>query len=379
MRNFYLSGMPYRNDFYKLIADENFQNGIIHFDSFDKGKKQLFIRLYSLNKEEFSKAKAIINGLSFKETEFSEAELNYLWKKLGIEDSEKNFNPRQQTKKIITWFSRVAAILFIPLLITSLWFFDKTQELQSFKHRKIDQLTGMYNTVSAPVGGKTKAVLPDGSEVWLNSGSSIRYPILSKETYREVKLTGEGFFKVVKNPEKPMFVTTSGMQVKVYGTTFNINAYDDNPDVETVLVEGKISIEKIDSTGNPVGTEYKMKSGEVGRFSRQQNTIAITKTNNTDVFTEWVNGKYVFKNTPFKEILRRLERVHNVEFVLEDKTLGDYNFDATFEDQNIDRIMEIFAVSLPIKWESVKSEQNNDKTFSARRIIITRDKSRKLQ
>jgi ferric-dicitrate binding protein FerR (iron transport regulator) len=121
-----------------------------------------------------------------------------------------------------------------------------------------------------------------------------------------------------------------------------------------------------------------MKPGEVGRLNRQKNTIAFTKANNMEIFTGWVNGKYVFKNTQFKEILRRLERLHNVQFVLEDKSLEDYNFDATFEDQNIDRIMEIFAVSLPIKWRSVKAEQNNDKTFSTRRIIISKDTSREL-
>ncbi len=371
--------MLYRKDFHKLLADEEFQSGIIHFDSFDRDKKKTFIKRYSINKEEFVKARTVINGLNFKEIDFTEAELNYLWEKLGIETTIIPLRSKIRNKKIINWVNRVAAILFIPLLITSIWFFNKTQKLESFKKEKIDRMTGVCNTVFAPVGGKTKAVLPDGSEVWLNSGSSIEYPILGKETCREVKLTGEGFFKVVKKPDKPMLVTVPGMLVKVYGTTFNINAYEDNPDVKTVLVEGEISIAKLGPKGNPANTEYKMKSGEVGKLNRQRNTIAITKANNMDVFTGWVNGKYVFKNTPFKEILKRLERLHNVEFILKDKALGDYNFDATFEDQNIDRIMEIFAVSLPIKWESVRGEQNNNKTFLAKRIIISKDMSRELQ
>ncbi|MCG6190865.1 FecR family protein [Maribellus maritimus] len=370
--------MPYRKDFNKLLADEEFQNGIINFNSFDRERKKAFINQYSVTKDEFIKAKTIINGLSFKEIDFSDEELNYLWKKLGIENTIVIPRRIPRNKKIINWISKAAAILFIPLLIASIWLFDRTHELQSFKDDKINQLTGMYNTVSAPVGGRTKAVLPDGSEVWLNSGSSLQYPILSKQSCREVKLKGEGFFKVIKDKAKPMLVTTSGMQVKVYGTTFNINAYEDNPDIETVLIEGNISIKKLDEKGNPADFEHKMKPGEVGKLNRQKNTIAIAKTNNIEIYTGWINGKYVFKNTQFKNILKRLERIHNVKFILEDEKIGEYYFDATLGDQNIDRIMEIFAVSLPIIWRSVSIERNKDQTFSTRKIVISKDKSREL-
>jgi len=369
--------MSERKDFNELLADEEFQNGLFHFESLDSAGKKSFINRYSISREDFFKARIIIGGLSFKGAEFSDEQLNYLWKGLGI--GKKTLTPKIQSRKIIKWVSRVAAILFIPLLIASIWFYNKSQKLESFTNEKIDRLAGVYNTVFAPAGGKAKAILPDGSEVWLNSGSSIQYPILGKPGYREVKLTGEGFFKVVKNPDKPMLVTTSGMMVKVYGTTFNINAYDDNPIIETVLVEGEISVLTLDKMNNPVDAGNKLKPGEIGVFNRQKNTINISKTDNTEIYTGWIDGKYIFKNKQFKDILKRLEKIHNVEFVIKDNTLGDYFFDATFKDQNIDRIMEIFAVSLPIKWESVKAEQNNDKTFSTRRIIISKDQSRELR
>ncbi|MGV8091433.1 MAG: FecR family protein [Mangrovibacterium sp.] len=370
--------MTYRKDFNELLADEEFQDGIFNFNSFDSEGKKAFIRRYAVNKEEFIKARTILSGLNFKEADFSEKELNYLWERLDIGNAI-TLSPKLQSRKIISWFSKAAAILFIPLLIVSIWFFYKTLKLESFRDENISRLAGAYNTVFAPVGGRAKAVLPDGSEVWLNSGSSVQYPLLSNQAYREVKLTGEGFFKVAKNPDKPMFVSASGMQVKVYGTTFNMNAYEDNADIETVLVEGEISIVKLNKKGNPMDTEYKIKPGEVGRLNKQKNTVSITRANNMDVFTGWVNGKYVFRNTSFKSILERLEKIHNVKFVLEDKTLGDYSFDATFEDQNIDRIMEIFAVSLPIKWKSVNAEQKDDKTFSVRKIIISKDKSGEIK
>ncbi len=378
-REFMEGKMEGKKDFSALLAEEEFQNGIIFFDSWDVGAKRAFIKRFAISQEEFVRARTIISGLSFKETEFSEEELNYLWERLRIESSGITLRPKTQSRNIISWYSKIAAILFIPLLMASVWFFDKTLKLESFKHKNYDRLTMLHNTVSAPFGGKTKAVLPDGSEVWLNAGSSIEYPLLSKPEYREVKLTGEGYFKVTKDPDKPMLVTTSGMQVKVYGTTFNISAYEDDPDIKTALVEGEISIIRLNEEGIAADAEIKMKPGEIVILNKEKNTLDISAVNNMEVFTGWINGKYVFRNTRFKDILKRLERLHNVEFVLEDEAFGDYNFNATFEDQNIDRIMEIFAVSLPINWRSVKAAQNSDHEFSTRKIIISRDKTKNLQ
>ncbi len=371
--------MPYKKDFYTLLADEGFQDGIINFDSFDREKKRAFVDRYPISKDEFIKARSVINGLSFRGVGFSAGELDYLWKELGIEKPVAQPQPKRQNKKIINWIGKVAAILFAPLLIASIWMFYQTQGLQSFKDYEIDRLSGFCATVSAPAGGRAKAELPDGSEVWLNSGSSVQYPIYGKQRFREVKLTGEGFFKVAKDKSMPMLVTTSGMQVKVYGTTFNINAYEENPEIEAVLVEGNISIKKLGQKGSHASVEYNMKPGEVGKLNKQKNTIAIAKTDNMEVYTGWVKGEYVFKNTQLKNILKRLERLHNVEFVLEDRSIGEYCFDATFVDQNIDRIMEIFSVSLPIKWRSAMVKANNGKAFSTREITISRDKSKKLQ
>lgn len=364
--------------FNELLADEAFQSELMLFDSLDEADRKAFIRRYAVSKEEFIKAKTIVDGLSFKGINFSEDELDYLWKRLGIENPVVPHNQGLQVRKMVTWFNKIAAVLMIPLLITSIWFFNKTQKLESFKKDEIDRLTEVYNTVSAPVGGKTKAVLPDGSEVWLNSGSSVQYPILGKPAYREVKLSGEGFFKVVKNPDQPMLVMTSGIQVKVYGTTFNLSAYEDDPYIQAALIEGEIAIAKLNEKGTPVTSEYKMKPGEIGKLDKQKNTVTVARTDNMEVFTGWVNGRYVFRNKPFKEILKRLERLHNVTFVLEDETIGDDHFDATFEDQNIDRIMEIFAVSLPITWRSVQAVQNNDNTYSTKNIIISGEKTKEL-
>lgn len=374
----FIPDMTDKRNIYDLLADEEFQEGILHFNSFDREKKRDFIERYSIERDELTRAGVIINGLCFKEETFSQDEINYLWERFEKENALVPMYAKSGKRRIWGWFTDVAAILFIPLFIVSIWYHEKTRKSEALRDESMKRLYGMYNTVVAPPGGKTRTVLPDGSEVWLNSGSTIRYPVLDKPGTREVEMSGEGFFKVIRNPDKPMVITTSGIQVKVWGTTFNIRAYDDDPFIETALVEGNISLVKQDERSGRSGNEIVLKPGEIGRYNRRNNTIDVAALNNPEVYTGWINGKYVFKNTQFKEILKRFERMHNVEFVLEDITLGDYRFDATFDDQNIDRIMEIFAVSLPMKWKTVYAVKRNDNSYSTRRIILSRDKKRKI-
>lgn len=368
--------MDKTRDFNVLLADEEFQQRIAHFESYTSQENQEFIKQYSITKEEFVKARAIISGLMFKEIKFSENELDYLYSRLQINSTTRILKPSFSRQRIISLFSKVAALLFIPLLIVSVLFMQRTRELRLFKTEKLGQLAGLYNTVSAPIGGQTKAVLPDGSEVLLNSGSSIQYPVLDNEEFREVKLSGEGFFKIKRDPKRPLFVDVPGMKVKVYGTTFNVRAYKEDPVVETVLVEGKVSIVPDNKSAREAkSTEYHIRPGERSSFSKQDSKLVISKVSNMDVYTGWVNGKYVFKNMQFKDILSRLEQLYNVEFVLEDNGLGNSSFDATFENQSIDQIMEIFSISLPIKWQTIKNVQN-EQLFTTRRIVIKRDSSK---
>lgn len=370
--------MNSETDFSRLLANEEFQQGIIQFDSYSDPEKKKFIDKYAIGQSEFTQARAIISGLVLKETEFSERELHYLWQCLGVDSRPQSRRNKFSSAKLIHLFSKVAAILFIPLLIVSVLFMERTRELQQYKAEKLDQLSGLYNTVSAPVGGRTTAILPDGSEVILNSGSSLQYAVLDNCTIREVKLSGEGFFRVKKDSQRPMFITLPGMQVKVYGTTFNVRAYDGDTEVETVLVGGKISILQEGQTKDRVSTEHHLSPGEIGRFNKEKGTVIVSSAANLDVFTGWINGKYVFKNMRFRDILSRLEQLYNVKFILDDKELMNSSFDATFENQSIDQIMEIFSISLPIQWETSANKRGGENLYLTRKILIKRDFSKEI-
>lgn len=363
--------MKEKKGFDELLADEEFQQGIFRFDAYDTLRQKEFLACYSLTNEQFIKARAIISGLSLKEKSFSDDELDYLFQHLNLSAAKVKFLSSGQFVNAYRWFSRIAAIVIIPLFIATVFFYLQRTELQS-KADELSLLAEATNTVTAPAGGQTTAVLPDGSEVLLNAGSSIQYPVIGSTSFREVKLSGEGFFKVRKNPNKPMFVDVSGMRIKVYGTIFNVRSYPNDPIVETALVEGKISIIQHRRKDSAKSKEYYLEPGEVSTFNKAERKLIISKAENMDVFTGWVSDKYVFKNKAFKDVLARLGQLYNVEFVLKDSSLGDYYLDATFEDQSIEQIMEILAISLPIKWEKIISSQLSDNEFSKNKIIISK-------
>lgn len=359
-----------------LLSDIQFQEGLCEFESYSSAEKKSFLKKYGLTKEQFVEAKTVVDGLSFKEKTFSNQELDYLWSNITFE----NKLPKETKKRQISlhWFRKIAAILLLPLMGVSIYLFIQNMELNHFKEEKVETLSSLYNTVYAPMGGKTKALLPDGSEVWLNSGSSIKYPVLANTGFREVQLNGEAFFKVKKDPNIPLFVKTDEMDVKVYGTSFNVNAYSDNEEISIILLEGKVSLTPKGEKEEERSNEIFLNPGEIGSLDKSQKHLTVTKASNTLQYTGWMNGIHAFRNTQFKTILKRLEKVYNVEFILDDKKLGEYYFDATFEGLSIERIMEIFQVSLPISWQRIHTGKQPGNYYGLETIKITRDETRIL-
>jgi hypothetical protein len=160
------------------------------------------------------------------------------------------------------------------------------------------------NTLATPKGGQYEVLLPDGSKVWLNASSSIRFPSAFAVTERKVEITGEAYFEVAKDKKKPFRVKFNDSEVLVLGTSFNIMAYADEKASKTTLVEGSVSIQN-------VGRKAKLKPG-------QQAAILLTgqiKTNYipVDEAVAWRNGMFYFKNADIEEVTRQLSRWYDVE------------------------------------------------------------------
>lgn len=161
----------------------------------------------------------------------------------------------------------------------------------------------IYNKIETPKGGKYQVNLPDGSIVWLNSASSLRFPALFSGNTREVELTGEAFFDVAKNKNKPFKVITKDQIVEVLGTRFNINSYGDEETIKTTLIEGSVKIIYKDKV-------VLLSPGQ--QFQPNESRPKVIEADTEEVIA-WKNGYFLFKDESIHSIMRKLSRWYDVE------------------------------------------------------------------
>ena len=173
------------------------------------------------------------------------------------------------------------------------------------------------NELIIPKGGEYQVMLADGTKVWLNSASRLIYPQSFMGKERRVVLSGEAFFDVAHDAERPFIVETSRMNVKVLGTRFNVNDYDDNEEVSTTLVNGSVEIV---SGGQQA---FRLVPGE--QAYGKENELEKREVN-VRLYTSWIDGKFLFNNTELEEIAKQISRWYDVEFVFDDEEIKDYKF-----------------------------------------------------
>lgn len=215
----------------------------------------------------------------------------------------------------------------------------------------------VYNTLNVPKGRQFSIELSDGTQVHLNAESSIKYPVtfLSKEQ-RQVFLTGEAFFEVAHDPNVPFIVNTQQLDVKVYGTTFNIANYPEDEWTEVVLLEGSVSLMDEGSVG-VARDEVFLEPGFKGNFNKIERKITKEKVN-TSIYTSWRNGNLIFRDIPFENIIEKLERHYNVTIINNNKDLDKETFNATIETQHetIEQVFNYFNKVYRIKYKIVENK-----------------------
>ncbi len=178
-----------------------------------------------------------------------------------------------------------------------------------------------WNTLTTPRGGQYQLVLPDGTKVWLDAASSLSYPVAFTGNSRHVKLTGQGYFEVAKNKEKPFFVDVNHAEVRVLGTHFNISAYNEDPENTTTLLEGAVQI-----TQN--GKTALLKPGQQAVIAGGSDNIVVSEAKIDDAMA-WKNGYFIFNDDDIKGIMRKVSRWYDVDVDYQ-VDLADKHFGGTF-------------------------------------------------
>ena len=203
-----------------------------------------------------------------------------------------------------------------------------------------------YNTLITPRGGEYSLVLSDGTMVMLNSDSRLKFPVNFRGNVREVVLEGEAFFKVAKSDKIPFVVNAGKVNVTVYGTQFNVSAYNNENLVQTTLVEGSVGVST--NTSNPVNT--KINPGQQFNYDKATDS-SETREVNTDQFTAWTRGMFVFENEPIGNIFKAMSRWYNFDFEFKDETIKNQRFSLSLDRYgNVSKILELMSMSSNVKF-----------------------------
>ena len=340
-------------DFDKLISREDFQNDLMNFELFSNKEKEAFKLKYSINKDSFIKASTILDTLNFREKEFSEVELEYLWGRLDTDIKNKKQEGKILKPNFADWFMKIAAILVFPLLIASLWMYFNPIELEKTMHARI----------VSPLGTRTQFSLPDGTSGWLNNGSSLAYNS-NFMADRKVDLVGEAYFDVVHKNKQNFVVNTIDFSVEVLGTKFNVSAYDEDIESSVVLKEGKV---KINSRRN--GISELLKPDELFTLNKSTKTALISNVTANDHIV-WSNGQLRFRNEPLSEVIKKMGRWYNVDFEITDEKLLNYKYRANFQDEPIEEILRMISITTPITYSIENRLTNKNGTYEKKKIVI---------
>ncbi len=196
-----------------------------------------------------------------------------------------------------------------------------------------------YNTIEIPRGGEYKLVLADGSTVWLNSQTKLRFPITFQNNIREVYLEGEALFDVKSDSRKPFIVHTNNSSVKVYGTTFNIMCYSDENEEQTTLVEGSVALMYNNK-------EVFIKPGQQSKITKNSKEV-ILKEVDTTLYTDWYKGMFLFENMPLNEVARKISRWYDVQFFFSNEEIKTRKMSGGMKrDTDFDQFMKLIGQSV---------------------------------
>ncbi len=260
----------------------------------------------------------------------------------GGEESWNNLQGKLWQKSFQAWqisgemqlIFRYAAIFLLIFTIGSLTYIINNRSKRT---------THLNTRVLADKGQISKIELPDGSRLWLNSGSEVIYNNQFASGNREILLIGEAYFMVAKNTELPFIVTCNKIKVQAVGTQFNVSAYPGSECINILLADGSVELRH----QNITSFHYVLKPGEMARYNTSDGEIIVTDVN-TAKYTSWKDGIIHIYDQPFIEVIKRLELRYNQKFTCEEK-VKDFRYTFTIKNESLDDVIRLMGKITPVK------------------------------
>ncbi len=270
-------------------------------------------------------------------------------------------------RKIIRYFLQAAAVILMAVLLNFLY-----QIITKSKPDIVDG-TGSFTEVVVPLGHKAQITLPDGTRVWLNSNTNLRYPAAFDGEKRIVYLDGEAYLDVARNPQRPFFVETSGLILQVLGTSFNLKSYGSENHIETTLIEGSLKILPASSSSEKFRV-VTLKPNEKATYIKDRSLLSVDeldvdqkekdrpaknrRVETTDLgisqiesIIAWKDNELIFRNETLEDMCLKMERWYGISIRIQDKALGKYRYSGKFVyNETINQVMDILSLTTPIQY-----------------------------
>ncbi len=237
------------------------------------------------------------------------------------------------SQKILLAYYRVAAVLMVPLLVAGIYLM--------VQDRYADVA---YSEICAPRGARIQFTLPDGSKGFLNGGSTLQYPV-NFVVNRNVNLVGEGYFEVVKDPKHPFVVQTKYADVRVFGTKFDVCAYESDKEVFTILDEGSVSV--FNKAQNTYST---LSPGEQNIINTNTGDMKNVQVD-TKFYTSWKEEMLRFNNSSFNEVVTKMERWYGVRIMLDGSLRYSENYTFTVRTESLKEVLQLLSLTTPMDFK----------------------------
>jgi len=318
-----------------FVVDNEFRNWVMSPTDYSSAKWDHFISENPDKKGSIDKASLIVRSLCTPvENKISPDRIDIIWHRI-MENRKDNFFR-------LNMFAKYAAVFIIT-------FFLGFGVNNLYKSQHLDY-SDTYTEIYVPYGERSQVTLYDGTKVWLNSGTTLKFPIVFNSDKRKVFVKGEAFFDVAKNEKKPFFVNAGSMKIKVLGTRFDICAYPDDSNFLATLERGEII-----ATNSFNGKIIQLKPGEQAILDCNTKKITI-KTINTELYTSWKESMLEFKNAKFMNVIKKMERWYDVKIMVDNADKFNKFYNMTIKTESLREMLNLLSYTTPMKY---KIEKNN--------------------
>jgi transmembrane sensor len=339
------------NDLGELILSESFREFVEGTNLESTRIWNEWITVHPERKEALDTAVNVLKTLmNTRKSEIIVDKNESLSKLMKYIDEEKPKSARTISLLNSIWF-KIAAVSLLVIGLSSLWNVFRSHEI------KVRELA--YNEIIVPLGEKAQIILSDGSHVWINSASKLRYPVMFGETSRDVTLEGEAFFDVVKKHGQTFVVNTRDVKVNVLGTAFNVKCYPGDEKTQTIVVRGEVKVEDIYGDQKAVIIKPNEMATLQNRIVPDQatshlNPITVRKVD-PESLVSWKDQLLVFNGESFEDLAIKMERWFNVRIKIDDMELNTERYSGKFvHNETVYQVLEAIKITTPIVYKVEK-------------------------